>query len=221
MSDKSTLQERFAAANDRLPLVAVLRGMKPEEAQGVGTTLYEAGFRLIEVPLNSPNPFASVATLRRTLPSDALIGAGTVLTCLQVGELKACGGEMVFMPHADVDVIRAAKEAGLVCVPGVATPTEAFAALRAGADALKLFPAGALITPNVVKAIRVVLPQGTRLLPFGGITPDTVKAYMDVGANAFGIGGALYKPGMSCDEILQRARGFVAAWARLSQGESR
>jgi 2-dehydro-3-deoxyphosphogalactonate aldolase len=219
MGERSSLQMRFAAANDKLPLVAVLRGIKPEEAEAVGKTLYGAGFRMIEVPLNSPSPLASVSTLRRTLPSEALIGAGTVLTCSQVSELQACGGEMVFMPHTDVEVIRAAKEAGLLCVPGVATPTEAFAALRAGADALKLFPAGDLITPKVVKAIRVVLPEGTRLLPFGGITPDTMKSYLDAGAKSFGVGAALYKPGMSCDEILQRARAFAAAWSRLSQGE--
>jgi 2-dehydro-3-deoxyphosphogalactonate aldolase len=220
MSDSSALQKRFATANSKLPLVAILRGIKPEEAEVIGATLYGAGFRIIEVPLNSPNPFVSVTILRRTLPSEALIGAGTVLTCAQVEELKDCGGDVVFMPHTDVEVIRAAKAAGLLCVPGVATPTEAFAALRAGADALKLFPAGDLITPKVVKAIRVVLPAGTRLMPFGGITPDTIKPYLDAGATSFGVGTSLYKPGMSCDEILQRANGFVAAWARLSATEN-
>lgn len=218
MSEMSTLQQRFAAANDKLPLVAVLRGLTPAEAEAVGATLFGAGFRLIEVPLNSPDPFASVAILRRTVPADALIGGGTVLTRAQVGELRASGAEMIFMPHADVEVIGAAKEAGLLCIPGVATPTEAFAALRAGADALKLFPAGDLITPKVVKAIRVVLPEGTRLLPFGGITPETMQPYLDAGAKSFGVGTSLYKPGMPCDEILQRARAFVAAWSRLRQG---
>lgn len=219
MSEMTTLQHRFAAANDALPLVAVLRGLRPAEAEAVGATLYGAGFRLIEVPLNSPDPFASVQILRRTVAADALIGGGTVLSRAQVGELKDSGAEMIFMPHADLEVIRAAKVAGLLCVPGVATPTEAFTALRAGADALKLFPAGDLITPKVVKAIRVVLPEGTRLLPFGGITPDTMKPYLDAGAQSFGVGTSLYKPGMACDEILQRAQAFVAAWSRLRQGE--
>jgi 2-dehydro-3-deoxyphosphogalactonate aldolase len=212
---KTSLADRFSAAIAKLPLVAVLRGIKPEETKQIGPVLYEAGFRLIEVPLNSQDPFSSVANFRRFLPGDALIGAGTVLRVEQVTQLKTSGGEMVFMPHSDLNVVRAAKAEGLLCVPGVLTPTEAFAALAAGADGLKLFP-GEMITPKVLKAIRVVLPKGTLLLPFGGITPDTMKPYVEAGAGAFGLGSALYSPGMSSDEVAQRAKAFAEAWQRLA-----
>ena len=211
MADTATLVNRFAAANACLPLVAILRGIKPEEADVIAQGLYDAGFRLIEVPLNSPDPFTSIATIRRILPDDALVGAGTVLTVEQVTQLKECGGELTVMPHADLAIIRAAKALGMLCVPGVATPTEAFAALAAGADALKLFPAE-LVTPSIVKAIRVVLPTGTRLLPVGGITPETMKPYLDAGAGGFGLGSALYTPGMNCNRVVERANKFVAAW---------
>lgn len=214
MSNDSIAQ-RFIAANAKLPLVAILRGIKPEEADAIGLKLYEAGFRLIEVPLNSPEPFTSIATIRRALPADALVGAGTVLSVEQVGQLKDCGGELVVMPHADTAVIRAAKAAGLVCAPGVVTPTEAFAALAAGADALKIFPAE-LVTPSILKAVRVVLPKDTRLLPVGGITPDNMRPYIDAGATGFGLGSALYKPRMSADEVAGVARKFVAAWESLA-----
>lgn len=213
MSNDS-VTERFAAANAALPLVAILRGIRPEEAEAIGVKLYEAGFRLIEVPLNSPEPFRSIATIRGVLPADALVGAGTVLSIEQVGQLKDCGGDLVVMPHADTAVIRAAKAAGLWCAPGVATPTEAFAALAAGADALKIFPAE-LVTPPILKAIRVVLPKGTRLLPVGGITPDNMQPYVDAGASGFGLGSALYKPGMTPDEVAAIARRFVASWQAL------
>ncbi len=214
MSD-TILNERFAAANAALPLVAILRGIRPDEAEGIGRDLYAAGFRLIEVPLNSPDPFASIAAIRRVLPADALVGAGTVLSIEQVWQLKDCGGELAVMPHADTAVIRAAKEAGLICTPGVVTPTEAFAALAAGADALKIFPAE-LVTPAILKAIRVVLPQGTRLLPVGGITPDNMQPYVDAGATGFGLGSALYKPGMTAAAVAEAARRFVAGWQALS-----
>ena len=150
------------------------------------------------------------------LPSTALVGAGTVLGIDQVLRLKECGGEMVFMPHADLDVVRAAKAGGLQCVPGVATPTEAFAALKAGADGLKLFP-GEMITPKVVKAIRAVLPPDVRLLPFGGITPDSLQPYYAAGARAFGLGSALYTPGMSRNQVVGRAQAFVTAWRQLER----
>ena len=216
MSDNATLTIRFAAACAHLPLVAILRGIKPEEAAPIGRGLYEAGFRLIEVPLNSPDPFASIAAIRGILPDDALVGAGTVLTVDQVTQLKACGGELAVMPHSDTAVICAAKAASLLCVPGVATPTEAFSALAAGADALKLFPAE-LITPQILKAIRVVLPKGVRLLPVGGITPETMKPYLDAGAGGFGLGSALYAPGMTCEEVVGRANEFVVAWERIAR----
>ena len=211
MSTSSALNARFTAATAALPLVAILRGITPSEVEAVGAVLYEAGFRLLEVPLNSPDPFASIALLRRVLPTEALVGAGTVLSPERVERLLEAGGELVVMPHADTQVIRAAKVAGLLCVPGVATPTEAFAALDAGADALKLFPAE-LVTPAVLKAMRAVLPKSTLLLPVGGIAPDTMAPYLAAGANGFGLGSALYAPGMSAAQVGERANAFVAAW---------
>ena len=208
------ITERFAAANTALPLVAILRGIRPEEAEAAAHCLFDAGFRLIEVPLNSPDPFTSITTMRRVLPMDALVGAGTVLSATQMQQLKDCGGELAVMPHADTALIRQAKQLGMLCVPGIVTPTEAFAALDAGADALKLFPAE-LITPPILKAIRVVLPKGTRLLPVGGITPDNMKPYRDAGAAGFGLGSALYSPGISTADLAERAGAFVAAWKQV------
>ena len=210
-----TVEQRFTAASAKLPLVAILRGITPDESLEIGRRLYAGGFRLIEVPLNSPEPFKSIAAIRQSLPEDALVGAGTVLTVDQVRELKDSGGDLTVMPHADTAVIRAAKAAGMACTPGVVTPTEAFAALAAGADALKVFPAE-LVTPAILKAIRVVLPKGTRLLPVGGITPDNMQPYVDAGASGFGLGSALYKPGMTADEVATIAGRFVAAWESLS-----
>jgi len=206
---------RFDRAFATLPLVAILRGLKPVEAEEVGVTLYEAGFRLIEVPLNSPDPFASIAAIRRRLPPDALVGAGTVLTVEAVERLAEIGADLVVMPHADTAVIRAAKAHNLICTPGVATATEAFAALAAGADALKLFPAE-MIPPAIVKALRAVLPRDLRLLPVGGVTPDTMRAYVDAGAAGFGLGSALYSPGLPVEHIAVRAKRFVEAWAALN-----
>lgn len=215
MADLNELTNRFSAALRQLPLVAILRGIKPSEAQGVGRVLYEKGFRLIEVPLNSPDPFDSIAAIRRSLPDDALVGAGTVLSVDNVTALRECGGEVVVMPHSDGGVIRAAKDAGLLCVPGVVTPTEAFSALAAGADALKLFPAE-LVSPQILKAIRVVLPAKTRLLPVGGIAPNSMKPFVDAGAAGFGLGSALYSPGMNIDEVARRASDFVSAWREIA-----
>lgn len=203
--------ERFDEACAALPLVAILRGIRPDEAAPVGRALVEAGFRLIEVPLNSPEPFASITELVDTIGNVAVVGVGTVLDPARVIEVADAGGGLIVMPHADQTVIRAAKQAGLACVPGVATPTEAFGALAAGADALKLFPAE-MLTPAVVKALLAVLPAGTRLLPVGGIAPETMAAYRAAGAAGFGLGSALYKPGMAAAEVGERARAFVAAW---------
>ena len=214
-NDGGPLAARFAAARAALPLVAILRGITPAEAVPIGQRLLDAGFRLIEVPLNSPDPLASIAALRQALPADALVGAGTVLEVAQVDQVKACAAELVVMPHADTAVIRAAKAAGLVCIPGVATPTEAFAALAAGADALKLFPAE-LVTPTVLKAMRAVLPRQLPLFPVGGIGPDTMQPHRDAGASGFGLGSALYRPGMGADAVGERAAAFVAAWRALT-----
>jgi len=154
-----------------LPLVAILRGLRPENAEAVGASLVEAGFRIIEVPLNSPEPFRSIETLSRRMPADVLVGAGTVLDPADVDRVRDAGGTLIVMPHGDLEVVRRAKQLDLVCTPGVATPTEGFAALRAGADALKLFPAEAM-PPYVVKACRAVLPEGALVVPVGGIKPE-------------------------------------------------
>ena len=199
------------SAFQTLPLVAILRGVTPNEVEPIALALYAEGFRLIEVPMNSPDALASIAKLAACLPADALLGAGTVLSVDVVTQVREAGGRLVVMPHADVAVIRAAKQQGMVCVPGAATPTEAFAAAHAGADALKLFPAE-LVTPTVLKAMRAVLPPALRLLPVGGITPDSMAAYRKAGAAGFGLGSALYAPGMSAAEVARRARDFVQAW---------
>lgn len=207
-----SLAARVDAAFAALPLVAILRGLTPAEAVPAANALYDAGFRLIEVPLNSPDPFDSIEAIRRALPQDALVGAGTVLALDQVDQLAAIGADLVVMPHADTAIIRAAKSRSMICVPGVATATEAFAALAAGADALKLFPAEQ-ITPPVVKALRAVIPHSVRLLPVGGITPDTMQPYRAVGAAGFGLGSALYSPGLPVAELAARAARFAQAWA--------
>jgi 2-dehydro-3-deoxyphosphogalactonate aldolase len=194
-----------------LPLVAILRGLRPDEAVATGRVIAGAGFRMLEVPLNSPQPMDSIALLADALGDDVLVGAGTVMTPAQVGAVASAGGRLIVMPHADAAVIRAAKAAGLLCVPGVATPTEAFAALAAGADALKLFPAEQS-APAVLKAWRAVLPREVPVLPVGGIAPDAMAPWVAAGAAGFGIGSALYAPGRSLDDTASRARAFAQAW---------
>lgn len=202
------------AALQALPLVAILRGVKPEEVESIADALHGEGFRVIEVPLNSPDALDSIGRLARRMPADTVVGAGTVLSTQAVADVQAMGGKLIVMPHADVAVIREAKARGLFCVPGAATPTEAFAAVAAGADAVKLFPAE-LVTPTVMKAMRAVLPRELRLLPVGGIAPDTMAVYVKAGAAGFGLGSALYSPGLSAAEVGQRARAFVQAWRAL------
>jgi 2-dehydro-3-deoxyphosphogalactonate aldolase len=197
-----------------LPLVAILRGLKPDNAEAVGHALVETGFRVIEVPLNSPDPFRSIEILARTMPGNVLVGAGTVLDPEQVNGVRDVGGKLIVMPHGDLDVVRRAKELGLACTPGVATPTEAFAALKAGADAIKIFPAEAT-PPAVVKAWRAVLPKDAIVLPVGGIKPETMKSYVDAGATGFGLGSALFTPAMGVEEIAGNARAFAEAWRGL------
>ncbi len=202
------------AALQHLPLVAILRGVKPEEVEAIADAVYAEGFRVIEVPLNSPDALDSIARLARRMPADAVVGAGTVLSVQAVADVQAAGGRVIVMPHADVEVIRAAKARSLFCVPGAATPTEAFAAVNAGADAVKLFPAE-LITPTIVKAMRAVLPKALKLLPVGGITPDNMSPYVKAGAAGFGLGSALYAPGLTAAEVAQRAKAFAQGWRAL------
>jgi 2-dehydro-3-deoxyphosphogalactonate aldolase len=208
-----TIMLRDALAE--LPLVAILRGLAPENALAVGQVLIDAGFRIIEVPLNSPRPFASIGTLAREFGSRTVVGAGTVLRADDVARVREAGGQLIVMPHGDTAIIRAAKSARLICVPGVATPTEGFAALAAGADGLKLFPAEA-IPPPVVKAWRAVFPPETLLLPVGGITPERMADYLAAGASGFGLGSALFAPGLSPAAIQARAGAFVAAIKRAN-----
>jgi len=204
-----TIPEQFKRALQQLPLVAILRGLTPQEAPAIGQALVDSGFALIEVPLNSPQPLESIAALAAQHPNH-LIGAGTVLSAAQVREVHAAGGRIIISPHFDPAVVHEAMRLGLACVPGVATPSEAFAALNAGAHALKLFPAE-LITPTVLKAMRAVLPADVPLLPVGGITPDNMGSYLNAGANGFGLGSALYKPGQSAQEVSTAAQRFVKA----------
>ena len=200
----------FDAAFARCPLIAILRGVTPGEVVAVGEALFDAGFRLIEVPLNSPEPLESIARLAKAFAGRAVIGAGTVLRAPDVAAVRTAGGTMIVSPNTNVEVIAATKKAGLVSLPGIATPSEAFAAIEAGATALKLFPAEGA-SPAVLKALRAVLPSGVRVLPVGGITPGNMAPWLAAGAAGFGIGSALYSPGVAIDEIAGRARAFVAS----------
>jgi 2-dehydro-3-deoxyphosphogalactonate aldolase len=207
----STAFTKFAAAMQTLPLVAILRGLTPAEAPAVGDAVVEAGFGLLEVPLNSPEPLASIALLCRRFPQ-ALVGAGTVLDVQQVREVHAAGGELIVSPNFNAEVIAEAARLGMVSLPGVMTPTEAFGALAAGASGLKLFPAE-LASPAVVRALLAVLPKGTPLMPVGGITPGNMRDWRSAGATGFGIGSALYKPGKSAAAVREDALLFAAAHA--------
>ena len=198
-----------------LPLIAILRGITPDEAVPVGLALAEAGFRIIEVPLNSLQPLQSIERLVRELGTRCLVGAGTVMSAAQVDAVAQAGGRLIVMPHGDAAVIRAAKAHSLSCAPGIATPSEGFAALAAGADALKLFPAE-LLTPAVLKALRAVFPSDTLFVPVGGITPQNLTAYLAAGASGFGLGSALYKPGDTAQDVAAHAKAFVTAWRSAS-----
>lgn len=192
------------------PLAAILRGITPAESRAVGLALLDVGFRIIEVPLNSPDPFASISLLAECCGARALIGAGTVLTPIAVGQVAAAGGRLIVMPHGDERIIAAARSLGLACLPGVSTPTEAFSALAAGADGLKLFPAET-IPPAAVKAWRAVLPERTALIPVGGIGAENLGAYLEAGASGLGIGSALYRPGKPAEQVRQDGEGLMAA----------
>jgi 2-dehydro-3-deoxyphosphogalactonate aldolase len=194
------------------PLIAILRGIEPEEAEAVGEALLAAGIRIIEVPLNSPRPLESIGRLAKRFEGRALIGAGTVLRAADVGAVADAGGQIIVSPGFSAEVVAATVQAGLVSAPGFFTPSEAFAALAAGAHLLKLFPAEAA-PPTVVKAQRAVIPASVPMVVVGGITPDRMAAYRAAGADGFGLGGALYRPGQSADAVEAQARAFVAALA--------
>lgn len=200
-----------------IPLIAILRGIQSSECVDIARTIYDAGFRCIEIPLNSPDAIASIALLVQNLPKDCLIGAGTVMTPDQVAAVHQAGGRLIVMPHADTAVIRAAKALSMLCTPGVATLTEAFAALHAGADALKLFPSES-VPPSVLKAWRSVLPASTICLPVGGVKPDGMQVYVDAGAQGFGLGSNLYKAGWNAEQVRANADAYVVAWRALSGG---
>ncbi len=204
---------KFDAALAQLPLVAILRGLTPPEAQAIGQALTQAGFQLLEVPLNSPQPLDSLAILRREFPH-AVVGAGTVLTVAQVRDVHAAGGQVIVSPNFNAEVVRETRRLGLISLPGIWTPTEAFAALDAGAHALKFFPAE-LASPAALKALLAVLPPDTRLLPVGGITANNMAPWQAAGAAGFGLGSSLYKPGKSAVSVAQDASLFVANFFKL------
>lgn len=207
MADLDLAKHHFAER----PLIAILRGVTPDEVVAIGGVLVEAGFRLIEVPLNSPDPIESIRRLATALGDQATVGGGTVLSCTDVAAVAAAGGSLVVSPNMDPAVIVATRAAGMLSGPGVCTPTEAFAAIEAGADFLKLFPAEQL-GPAVLKAWRAVLPQEMPLVPVGGITPESIVSWRAAGADGFGLGSALYKPGMTPGAVRRAAESFVAAW---------
>ncbi len=206
-----TVPANLASALKRCPLVAILRGVTPGQAEPIGEALLEAGFAIIEVPLNSPEPLASIERLTRRFGEDALIGAGTVLAPHQVCDVREAGGRLIVSPNTDRQVIEATVAADMVSVPGYFTPSEAFAAISAGAHALKFFPAEAA-SPKVLKAHRAVLPEDVPKLAVGGITPETIAEWSTAGASGFGLGSALYAPGFAPAEVGRRAEAFVAAW---------
>ncbi len=199
----------FARHFAACPLVAIIRGVTTDEAEAVGDALYEAGIRIIEVPLNSPDPLTSIAKLAQRLGDRALVGAGTVLDASQVADVKAAGGQLIVSPNTNAEVISAAVAAGMVSCPGYFTPTEAFTALAVGAHALKLFPAEAA-TPAVVKSQRAVLPKDVPVLVVGSVRPDQMRLWLDAGANGFGLGSGVFKPGDSPAEVAANARAYIA-----------
>lgn len=198
---------------DQCPLVAIIRGVKPDEAEAIGEAIYEGGIRIIEVPLNSPDPLRSIERLAGRLGDKMLVGGGTVLDPANVGRVRDAGGRLIVSPNSNSAVISASVSAGMVSSPGYFTPSEAFTALAAGASALKLFPAEAA-SADVLKAQLAVLPKDVPVLVVGGVKPDNMRPWLDAGAAGFGLGGGLYKPGQGAEETLEKARAYVAGLER-------
>ena len=205
---------------EELPLIAILRGIHPDECLEIGQGLFQIGFRLIEIPLNSPEPFKSIRKLSLKLKGSAIVGAGTILQKNQLELLSDSGGQLAVMPHTDLELIRKAKTLNLLCIPGVSTPTEALAALNAGADALKVFPSE-MIVPKVLKAWKAILPKETLLIPVGGILPNSMESYIFAGANGFGLGSALYRPGLVVEDVLANAEDFLKCLKNLKLSKVR
>lgn len=201
-----------------LPLVAILRGITPKDAREAAEILLDCGFRYLEVPLNSPSPLESIALMRKTVGERGYVGAGTVLTVEQVDAVAECGGQLIISPNCCPDVIHHTRQLGLVSLPGIMTPSEAFSAIAAGASALKLFPAEQ-ITPAITKAFRAVVPREIAMLPVGGIQPDAaqMRSYIQAGANGFGLGGGLYQAGMSMILLRERGQAYQRAWHECAE----
>ena len=200
--------ELFRRYLDECPLVAIIRGVTPGDVDAIGDAIYAGGIRIVEVPLNSPDPLASIERLAANFGDRMLVGAGTVVKADDVVRIRDVGGRIIVSPDTNVEVIAATAAAGLVSSPGYFTPSEAFAAIRAGATALKLFPADAA-SPAVLKAQLAVLPKGIPVLAVGGIKPDNMRPWLEAGASGFGLGGGLYQPGQSPEDTLAKARAYV------------
>lgn len=205
--------DRLKLYLDQCPLIAIVRGVTSDEAEAIGAAIIEAGIRIIEVPLNSPDPLESIEKLSAKFGEHALIGGGTILHPHSVSDVRSAGGHLIVSPNTNPDVIAAAKSEGMVCCAGYFTPSEALAALHAGATALKLFPAEGA-SPAVLKAQRAVLPSDVPILPVGGIAPDSMGPWLDAGADGFGLGSGLYKPGQTAAETLQKAKAYAAGVRR-------
>ena len=206
------MQIRFIKS---LPLITILRGIRPEECIDIGCELFEIGFRIIEIPLNSPEAFKSIEKLVLKLKEKALIGAGTIFSIKQLQLLSDAGGKLAVMPHTDLKLIKKAKMLDFICIPGVASASEAFSALGAGADGVKLFPAE-MITPKVLKSLKAIMPEKTLLFPVGGIMPESMESYVLAGANGFGIGSALYRPGQSVLDVGLMGKVFIKSWEKIN-----
>lgn len=205
-----TAPERFLELLGQCPLIAIIRGVEPDEAEAVGSALFESGIRIAEVPLNSPRPLDSIERLSAKFGRDALVGAGTVLHVDEVEEVRSAGGQLIVSPSTDAGVISATAAAGMASCPGFFTPTEAFTAIDAGAHALKLFPAEG-VSPKTLRAMLAVLPRQLPVIVVGGVTPESMASWIEAGATGFGLGSGLYRPGQSPVETGRKAKAYVEA----------